>query len=179
MNETELRRIIREETRFRAGSGFDVHRFAEGRKMVLGGVEIPCEVGLLGHSDADVIVHAAMDAVLGAAGLPDIGHFFPDTDERFRGADSLELARYVASTLREQSWSIENLDVAVMAEKPRLAPHIATMRERMAEAFGVEPDQIGVKATTMEKLGFVGRSEGIAALASALLRHQPARRENL
>lgn len=178
MNETELRRIIHEETRFRAGSGFDVHRFAEGRKMVLGGVEIPCEVGLLGHSDADVIVHAAMDALLGAAGLPDIGHFFPDTDERFRSADSLELARHVAGTLREQSWSIENLDIAVMAEKPRLAPHIATMRERMAAAFGVEPGQIGVKATTMEKLGFVGRSEGIAALASALLRHQPARRKN-
>lgn len=175
MTEAELRRIIREETRFRAGSGFDVHRFAEGRKMILGGVEIPCDVGLLGHSDADVIVHAAMDAVLGAAGLPDIGHFFPDTDQRFQGADSLKLARHVAETIRDKGWSIENLDLAVMAEKPRLAPHIETMRQRMARAFQVEPDQIGIKATTMEKLGFVGRSEGIAALASALLRHQPER----
>ncbi len=175
MTEQDVRRIIREETRFRAGSGFDVHRFAEGRKMILGGVDIPCDVGLLGHSDADVIVHAAMDAVLGAAGLPDIGHFFPDTDERFRGADSLELARHVAHTLTEKGWTIENLDLAVMAEKPKLAPHIATMRARMAEAFGIQADQIGVKATTMEKLGFIGRSEGIAALASALLRHQPAK----
>lgn len=178
MNESELRRIIREETRFRAGSGFDVHRFAEGRKMVLGGVEIPCDVGLLGHSDADVIVHAAMDAVLGAAGLPDIGHFFPDTDERFRGADSLKLARHVAETMSEKGWSIENIDIAVMAEKPKLAPHIQTMRRRMAEAFRIQPEQIGVKATTMEKLGFIGRSEGIAALASALLRHQPVREES-
>jgi 2-C-methyl-D-erythritol 2,4-cyclodiphosphate synthase len=172
--EADLRRIIREETAFRVGSGFDVHRFAEGRPMILGGVEIECDVGLLGHSDADVVVHAAMDAVLGAAGLPDIGNLFPDTDEQFRGADSLELARRVAWAVHEAGWSIVNLDLAVMAEKPRLSPHVAIMRERMGGAFGLEPWQIGIKATTMEKLGFIGRSEGIAALATALLRHYPS-----
>ena len=165
-----IRRIVREETRFRTGLGFDVHQFQAGRRMVLGGVEIPSDVGLLGHSDADVVTHAAMDACLGAAGLPDIGHFFPDTSAEFKDADSIQLAVAVGQKLAERGFVLVNLDLMVMAEKPRLAPHREQMSINLARAFGVQPGQVTVKATTMEKLGFIGRKEGIATMASALLR---------
>jgi 2-C-methyl-D-erythritol 2,4-cyclodiphosphate synthase len=165
-----LRKIIREETQFRTGLGFDVHQFQAGRRMVLGGVDIPCDFGLLGHSDADVVTHAAMDACLGAAGLPDIGHFFPDTSADFKDADSIKLAVEVGKKLTERGFVLVNLDLMVMAEKPRLADHREQMSRNLAEAFGVEPGQVTVKATTMEKLGFIGRQEGIATMASALLR---------
>jgi 2-C-methyl-D-erythritol 2,4-cyclodiphosphate synthase len=165
-----IRQIVREETRFRTGLGFDVHQFRAGRRLVLGGVEIACDVGLLGHSDADVITHAAMEACLGAAGLPDIGHFFPDTSAEFKDADSLQLARRVKQKLDQEGYELLNLDLMVLAEKPRLAPHREKMRQNLAQAFGLEIDQVTVKATTMEKLGSLGRGEGIATLACALLR---------
>ncbi|MGE0488565.1 MAG: 2-C-methyl-D-erythritol 2,4-cyclodiphosphate synthase [Vulcanimicrobiota bacterium] len=170
MTETEVLELIRRETRYRTGVGYDVHRCVEGRRCVLGGVDIPWEKGLQGHSDADVLVHAAMDAVLGAAGLADIGTYFPDTDDKFKGVDSLELAREVARLLASHGFELCNLDVMVMAEAPRLKPHIPAMKTRVAEAFGLRPDQLGIKATTNEKLGFLGRQEGIAAVASALVR---------
>ena len=170
MTPEEIRQLIREETRFRTGLGFDVHRFAPDRRLVLAGVEIPYEVGLLGHSDADVVTHAVMDAVLGAAGESDIGVHFPDTDPTYKNADSIKLAEHVGQLLRGRGLEVVSLDVMVMAEAPKLSPHRQQMRENLARAFGVAPEQVALKATTMERMGFVGRREGIAAMASALLR---------
>jgi 2-C-methyl-D-erythritol 2,4-cyclodiphosphate synthase len=170
VTEADIRRIVREETRFRTGLGFDVHEFAEGRKLILGGVEIPHSHGLAGHSDADVVVHAAMDACLGAAGLPDIGHFFPNTSEEFRGADSLALAARVGLELKQRGYQVVNLDVMVLAEVPKVGPHREAMRANLARVFELPLENVALKATTMETMGFVGRREGIAVMASALLR---------
>lgn len=153
----------------RVGHGYDVHPLVPGRRLVLGGVEIPHEAGLAGHSDADAVVHALIDALLGAAGLGDIGAWFPDDDARYQGADSLELLREVAAHLRGLGWRVLNCDVTVIAERPRLFPHREAMRRRLAEGLGVSPHRVGVKATTTEGLGFTGRGEGIAAHAVALL----------
>lgn len=153
----------------RIGHGYDVHRLTEGRKLILGGVEIPFEKGLLGHSDADVLSHAVMDALLGAAALGDIGQLFPDSDPAYEGADSLKLLRRVAQALGEHGYGIGNVDATVLAQRPKLAPHIPEMRERLAAAMGVEPGRVSVKATTEEGLGFTGAGEGIAAHAVALL----------
>jgi len=153
----------------RIGQGFDVHAFAEGRKLILGGVEIAHPMGLLGHSDADVLTHALCDALLGAATLGDIGHLFPDTDASYKGADSLVLLAEVMRQVRESGYELGNADVTVMAQAPMLAPFIEQMREKLAAAMQVDVDCIGVKATTTEKLGFTGRGEGIAAMAIALL----------
>jgi 2-C-methyl-D-erythritol 2,4-cyclodiphosphate synthase len=151
----------------RAGIGWDSHRLAEGRRLVLGGVEIPHERGLAGHSDADVLAHAITDALLGAAGLGDIGQHFPDTDERWRDADSLELLRAVVAMLGERGLEIDHVDATVLMERPKLAPHREAIRARLSEALGLEPGAVSVKATTGEGLGFVGRAEGVAALAVA------------
>jgi len=153
----------------RIGHGYDVHRLVEGRKLILGGVEIPFEKGLLGHSDADVLAHAVMDALLGAAALGDIGKLFPDSDPAYSGADSLVLLRRVAEVLAEHGYRIGNVDATVLAQRPKLAPHIPEMRERLAAAMGVGPGQVSVKATTEEGLGFTGTGEGIAAHAVALI----------
>ena len=153
----------------RIGHGFDVHAFAEGRRLVLGGVEVPCDRGLAGHSDADVLAHALMDAVLGAMRAGDIGGLFPDTDPAYEGADSLVLMARVAELARERGYRILDADCTVAAQAPKLAPHRDEMRARMAAALGVLTDAVGVKATTTERLGFVGREEGIAAWAVALL----------
>lgn len=154
---------------FRIGQGFDVHAFAEDRKLILGGVEIAHPLGLLGHSDADVLTHALCDALLGAAALGDIGHLFPDTDDSYKGADSLVLLAEVMRQVRAKGFELGNADVTVMAQAPKLAPHIGAMRENIAASMQVDMDQIGIKATTTEKLGFTGRGEGIAATAVALL----------
>jgi 2-C-methyl-D-erythritol 2,4-cyclodiphosphate synthase len=154
---------------FRVGQGYDVHRFAEGRRLVLGGVEIPHGRGLDGHSDADVLLHAVMDALLGAAGMEDIGHLFPNTEERWRGADSRALLREVHRRLGDARWRVVNIDVALIAEAPRIAPHIPAMKGNIAADLLTDADRIGIKATTNETMGFVGRREGIAALAVALL----------
>lgn len=154
---------------FRIGQGYDVHRLTEGRELILGGVKIEYEKGLLGHSDADVLTHAVMDALLGAAALGDIGKLFPDNDDRFQGADSLKLAEAVAERLSKYGYSIVNVDSTVIAQKPKLAPYIETMRERIANALGISKDAVSVKATTEEKLGFTGSGEGIAAQAIALI----------
>ncbi|MCQ2425450.1 MAG: 2-C-methyl-D-erythritol 2,4-cyclodiphosphate synthase [Lachnospiraceae bacterium] len=156
-------------TPFRIGHGYDVHRLTEGRKLILGGVEIPFEKGLLGHSDADVLTHAVMDAVLGAAALGDIGKHFPDHDEKYRGADSIALARKTAELLREAGYTVANLDATVLCQRPKLAPHIPAMRENIARAYGIPVDAVSVKATTEEGLGFTGSGEGIAAHAVALI----------
>ena len=153
----------------RIGHGYDVHRLVEGRKCIIGGVNIPHEKGLLGHSDADVLLHAIMDAVLGALAAGDIGKLFPDSDPAYKGADSLALTRRVAQVMTERGYRLGNLDATVIAEAPKLAPHIPTMRQNIASAFGVNADQISVKATTEEKLGFTGSGEGIAAHAVCLL----------
>ena len=153
----------------RIGHGYDVHRLTEGRKLILGGVNIPWEKGLLGHSDADVLVHALMDAMLGAAALGDIGKLFPDNDDAYLGADSIVLLRKVTEVLRARGWRLSNADCTVIAQRPKLAPYIESMRETIAEAVGVEPDRISVKATTEEKLGFTGSGEGIAAHAVVLI----------
>ncbi len=156
---------------FRVGLGFDVHAFAAAdarRRLVLGGVEIPFERGLLGHSDADVLSHAVTDALLGAAGLEDIGHYFPDTDERYRDADSIELLRE-ARTLVGDSWTVANVDAVVICERPRVRDHREVMRKNLADALDVEPGRVSVRGTTTEKLGFPGRGEGIAAQAVCLL----------
>lgn len=154
---------------FATGLGYDVHRFAAGRPLVLGGVEIPHEAGLDGHSDADVLLHALCDALLGSVGLPDIGHFFPNTEERWRGADSRELLRLVVAELHGRGWYVGNGDLAVIAEVPKLAPYLDQMKQRIAEDLQITPDRIGIKATTNERMGFVGRKEGIAALATVLV----------
>ncbi len=153
----------------RIGHGYDVHRLVEGRRLILGGVEIPWEKGLLGHSDADVLTHALMDALLGAAALGDIGKLFPDKDPAYEGADSVELLRKVTALLREQGYRIANVDCTVIAQRPRLAPHIPEMRRRLAEAMELETDRVSVKATTEEGLGFTGEGLGIAAHAVALI----------
>ena len=153
----------------RIGTGYDVHRFAEGRKLILGGVEIPGGRGLLGHSDADVLTHAVMDSLLGAAALGDIGQLFPDTDEKYRGADSIRLLAEVGKRLLAAGFVVGNVDSVVIAERPKLAPYIPEMRVRMAEALKLDPSLVSVKATTEEGLGFTGREEGIAAHAVALI----------
>ena len=153
----------------RIGQGYDVHRLVEGRKLILGGVEIPFEKGLLGHSDADVLVHALMDALLGAAALGDIGKLFPDKDPRYEGADSVGLLRQVAALLASRGYRIGNCDCTVIAQRPKLAPFIPAMRERIAQALALDPDRVSVKATTEEGLGFSGEGLGIAAQAVALL----------
>lgn len=154
---------------FRVGTGFDVHKLVENRKCIICGVEIPYEKGLLGHSDADVALHALMDAILGAAAMGDIGRHFPDTDQRFAGADSMKLTEHVVSLIKAKGWVINNVDVTIIAQKPKMAPHIELMREKVAAVLEVALDQVNVKATTTEKLGFTGRGEGIAAEAIASL----------
>lgn len=153
----------------RIGHGYDVHRLAEGRKLILGGVGIPWEKGLLGHSDADVLTHAVMDALLGAAGLGDIGRHFPDTDPAYAGADSLRLLEHVMELLRERGFAVGNVDATVLAQRPKLAPHIPLMRANLARVMGVDPGRVNVKATTEEGLGFTGSGEGIAAHGVALI----------
>ena len=153
----------------RIGQGYDVHRLTAGRKLILGGTEIPHPTGLLGHSDADVLVHAIMDALLGAAALGDIGKLFPDSDPEYEGADSLKLASKVAEILAENGYSIGNIDSTIIAQKPKLAPYIERMRENIAAALNIPVGSVSVKATTEERLGFTGRCEGIAAQAAALI----------
>jgi 2-C-methyl-D-erythritol 2,4-cyclodiphosphate synthase len=153
----------------RVGEGWDVHALVEGRKLIIGGVDIPFHLGLLGHSDADVLLHAITDALLGAAGLGDIGRHFPDTDERFKGADSVVLLTEAARRVREQGWQIGNVDSTVIAQAPKMAPHIAAMCERIAAALGIDVGQANVKAKTAEKLGPVGQGQSIEARAVVLL----------
>ena len=153
----------------RIGHGYDVHKLVEGRRLILGGVDIPWEKGLLGHSDADVLTHAVMDALLGAAALGDIGRHFPDTDPRYAGADSLQLARAVAQLLAQAGWRAGNIDATILCQAPKLAPHIPAMRENLARALDMPVDAVSVKATTEEHLGFTGAGLGIAAHAVALL----------
>lgn len=153
----------------RVGFGFDVHRLEEGRRLILGGVEVPFEKGLAGHSDADVLTHAICDALLGAAALGDIGVHFPDTDERFKDADSLGLLREVVALTASRGFKPQNIDAVVIAERPKLAPHIAGMRTNLAAALGLSEDAVGVKATTSEGLGYTGRGEGMAAHAVCTL----------
>lgn len=153
----------------RIGNGYDIHRLGPGRSLILGGVTIPHEVGLEGHSDADVLTHAIMDALLGALSLGDIGHYFPPTDPQWAGADSLKLLAQVNGLILDRGWQVGNVDSVVVAERPKLKPHINAMRSNLAQVLGVAPDQVGVKATTNEKLGPTGREEGIAAYAVALL----------
>lgn len=151
----------------RVGCGYDVHKLVEERKLIICGVEVPYELGLLGHSDADVALHALMDALLGAAALGDIGKHFPDTDERFKGADSMKLTEHVVGLLAERGWQINNVDVTIIAQRPKLASFIPAMRAQVARVLGVEEEAVNVKATTTEKLGFTGRGEGIASEAVA------------
>jgi 2-C-methyl-D-erythritol 2,4-cyclodiphosphate synthase len=153
----------------RIGEGWDIHALVPGRKLMLGGIEVPYERGLLGHSDADALLHAITDALLGAAGLGDIGRHFPDTDERFRGADSIGLLTEAARRVREQGWQIGNVDSTVVAQAPKLAPHLEAMRTRIAQALAVAPAQVNVKAKTAEKLGPVGAGQAIEARAVVLL----------
>ena len=153
----------------RVGMGYDVHKLVEGRKLIIGGVNIPYEKGLLGHSDADVLTHAIMDALLGAAAMGDIGKHFPDNDERYEGADSIMLLRHVKRMLDEKQYLIANIDATIIAQKPKMAPHIPQMRANMAKAMGINESQLNIKATTEEKLGFTGREEGIASQAICLL----------
>ena len=152
---------------FRVGTGFDVHALVENRALILAGVRVPYERGLLGHSDADVALHALMDALLGAAGKGDIGKHFPDTDDKYEGADSRRLLRVVVEMLQKDGWQVNNADVTIIAQRPKLAPFIATMRELVASDLGITEDAVNIKATTTEKLGFTGRGEGIAAEAVA------------
>ena len=156
-------------TRMRVGSGFDVHALVEGRPLMLGGVAVPHTHGLLGHSDADVLLHAVADALLGALALGDLGHWFPPDDPRFEGADSTGLLAQVVAEVQRRGWRTANLDCTLIAEQPRLAPHVPAMRERLAGILGVALDCVSVKATTTERLGFTGRAEGIAAQAVVLL----------
>ena len=153
----------------RIGTGYDVHRLVEGRKLIIGGVEIPHTLGLLGHSDADVLLHAIMDALLGAAALGDIGKHFPDTDEAYRGISSLKLLEEVGRLLEEHHYVVGNIDATILAQRPKLASHIPQMRERLARAMGVSPEQVNLKATTEEGLGFTGSGEGMAAHAVVLI----------
>ena len=156
-------------SQIRVGHGYDVHRLTEGRRLILGGVDIPWEKGLLGHSDADVLTHAVMDALLGAAGLGDIGKHFPDTDPAYAGADSLKLLAHVVGLLKEKGFAVGNVDATILAQRPKLAPHIPAMRENLARVMEVDSSQVNVKATTEEGLGFTGSGEGMAAHAVALI----------
>ena len=153
----------------RIGMGYDVHRLVENRDLIIGGVNIPCEKGLLGHSDADVLVHAVMDALLGAAALGDIGQHFPDNDPAYAGADSIKLLKEVGRMLDENNYTIENIDATIIAQKPKMRPYIDQMRKNIAEALNIRPEQVSVKATTAEGLGFTGNGEGISAQAICLL----------
>ncbi|MCF8721947.1 2-C-methyl-D-erythritol 2,4-cyclodiphosphate synthase [Nitrospina gracilis] len=154
---------------FRIGNGYDVHRLVEGRKLILGGVEIPHTLGLDGHSDADALLHALCDALLGACGLGDLGHHFPDTDDQYKGISSLILLEKVNASLRAKGFHVVNTDATLVAQKPKLAPYIDRMRENIARTLGIDVSQVNVKATTTEKLGFAGREEGLAAYAVALI----------
>lgn len=156
-------------TELRVGHGFDVHAFAENRKLIIGGVDIPHDLGLAGHSDADVLLHAICDALLGAAGLGDIGRHFPDSDAAFAGIDSRILLRSVAEQLKSRGWRVGNVDATIIAQTPKMAPHIARMTAHIADDLGVAIERVNVKATTTEKLGFTGRGEGIAAEAVCLI----------
>lgn len=153
----------------RIGHGYDVHKLVEGRKCIIGGVDIPSPVGLLGHSDADVLLHAVSDALLGAAAMGDIGHFFPDTDDRWRGADSLKLLEEVANQVKSKGYTINNIDSTIIAQAPKMAPHINDMRKNIATACGIDVDCVSVKATTEEGLGFTGAKEGISAHAVCII----------
>ncbi len=153
----------------RVGIGYDVHKLAEGRKLILGGVEVAHTLGLLGHSDADVLLHAIMDALLGAAAIGDIGKHFPDTDERYKGISSLKLLAHVGELLEQENYVIENIDATIIAQKPKLRPYIEQMEQNIAEVLHIEKNQINVKATTEERLGFTGREEGIASNAICML----------
>ena len=153
----------------RGGMGYDVHKLTEGRDLILGGVTIPWEKGLLGHSDADVLIHAVMDALLGAAALGDIGKHFPDTDPAYKGISSLKLLEHVMCLLKRNGFSVGNVDAVIIAQKPKMAPHIPQMRKNLAEAMGIPEGRVNVKATTEEGLGFTGRGEGIASQAVCLL----------
>ena len=153
----------------RIGHGYDVHKLVEGRKLIVGGVDIPHSLGLLGHSDADVLLHAISDALLGAAAMGDIGGMFPDTDEKWKGADSLKLLEAVANRVKAEGYAIENIDSTLIAQAPKMKPHIEQMRQNIANACGIDISQVSVKATTEERLGFTGREEGIAAHAVALI----------
>jgi len=153
----------------RIGHGYDVHRLVEGRLLILGGVQIPHEKGLLGHSDADVLLHAVSDALLGAAGLRDIGYHFPDTDPTYKGADSLELLRIVGEKVAAKGYRVSNIDVTMIAQAPNLKPYILQMRDNIANVLGLDPDRVNVKATTEEHLGFTGRKEGLSCHAVCLL----------
>jgi 2-C-methyl-D-erythritol 2,4-cyclodiphosphate synthase len=157
----------------RTGIGYDVHRLTTGRPLVLGGVEIPHDQGLDGHSDADVLCHAIADAVLGAAGLPDIGYFFPPGDESIRGISSLDILRRVASELAARGGTLHNVDASLIAERPKILPHVPLMKQRIAASLGIPPEHVGIKATTNETLGFLGRQEGMAALATACINLPP------
>lgn len=156
----------------RIGHGYDVHKLVEGRKLIVGGVEIPYELGLLGHSDADVLLHAISDAILGAAALGDIGGMFPDTDEKWKGANSLVLLEAVVKRVNDEGYFIENIDSTLIAQQPKMKPHILSMRENIAKACGIDVSQVSVKATTEEQLGFTGRKEGISAHAVVLLNNE-------
>ncbi|MFM7447197.1 MAG: 2-C-methyl-D-erythritol 2,4-cyclodiphosphate synthase [Leptolyngbyaceae cyanobacterium] len=153
----------------RIGNGYDIHRLVPGRPLILGGIRLEHELGLLGHSDADVLTHAIMDAMLGALSLGDIGHYFPPTDPQWQGANSLELLAQVDGLIQSKGWQVGNIDSVIIAERPKLKPHISTMRDRLASVLNLQPDQVGVKATTNEKLDATGREEGIAAYAVVLL----------
>lgn len=153
----------------RIGMGYDVHKLVENRDLILGGVKIPYSLGLLGHSDADVLLHAIMDSLLGAAALGDIGKHFPDSDNRYKGISSIELLKYVGSLLKENDWLIENIDSTIIAQKPKMAPHIENMRKNISEALNIDIGQINVKATTEEGLGFTGEGKGISSQSICLL----------
>lgn len=153
----------------RVGMGYDVHKLVEDRDLILGGVKIPYSLGLLGHSDADVLLHAIMDSLLGAAALGDIGKHFPDSDHRYKGISSIELLKHVGSLLKENNWLIENIDSTIIAQKPKMAPHIENMRKNISEALNINIDQINVKATTEEGLGFTGEGKGISSQSICLL----------
>ena len=163
----------------RIGMGYDVHRLTEGRKLIIGGVEIPYEKGLLGHSDADVLLHAVMDALLGAAALGDIGKHFPDTDPAYKGISSIELLKKVGELLEEHSFLIENIDATIIAQAPKMRPHIDTMRKNIAQALQIEVDQVNVKATTEEGLGFTGTGEGISSQAICLKKDKKKDKKNM
>ena len=156
-------------TAIRIGNGYDIHRLGPDRDLILGGVKLDHPLGLVGHSDADALTHAIIDAMLGALSLGDIGHYFPPTDPKWKGADSLKLLQAVNQLIAEKGWEVSNIDSVIVAEKPKMKPHIPTMKSKLAFALGIEEDQLGVKATTNEKLGPTGREEGIAAYAVALL----------
>ncbi|QSR89228.1 2-C-methyl-D-erythritol 2,4-cyclodiphosphate synthase [Methylacidiphilum caldifontis] len=153
----------------RTGIGYDVHRLAQGRKLILGGVNIPFELGLLGHSDGDVLIHAIADALLGAMGKRDIGFFFPNSDPKWKDVSSLVFLEEISQILFKEKWRIENIDSIVICERPKLSPFIEEMKQRVSSSLGIDQAQVGIKATTNEKLGFIGRQEGIAAFASCLI----------